>query len=99
MFKIFLNKRYAEIGIDFDKLSKLTENMVSSDIDFIVNKAAHAAAMADKRISNKIIEEVIKNFKPSVSKAIIDSYSQAHKEFENEDNNIKKHEPRIGFKK
>ena len=85
--------------MDFNKLSELTENLVSSDIDFIVNKAAHAAAMSDKRISTKIIEDIIKTFKPSVSKTIIDSYSQAHKEFESEDNNTKIDKPRIGFKK
>ena len=99
MFEIFLNKRHSEIGIDYDKLSQLTENLVSSDIDFIVNKAAHAAAVADQRISNKIIEDVIISFKPSVSKTTIDSYSQAHKEFENEDTNNKIDKPRIGFKK
>ena len=99
MFEIFLNKRYSEIGLDYNKLSELTENLVSSDIDFIVNKAAHAAAIADKRISNKIIEDIIKTFKPSVSKTIIDSYNQAHKEFVNEDNNTKTEKPSIGFKK
>ena len=99
MFEIFLNKRYSEIGLDYNKLSELTKNLVSSDIDFIVNKAAHAAAIADKRISNNIIEDVIKTFKPSVSKTIIDSYNQAHKEFVNEDNSTKIEKPRIGFKK
>ena len=98
MFKIFLNKRYAEIGINFDKLSKLTENMVSSDIDFIVNKAAHTAAIADCRTSYEIIEEVIQNFKPSVSKTMIDSYKKAHEKFESEDNNTEEPRPRIGFK-
>ncbi len=99
MFEIFLNKRYSEIDLDYNKLSNLTENLVSSDIDFIVNKAAHAAAIADKRISNKIIEDIIKTFKPSVSKTIIDSYNQAHKDFVNEDNNTKTEKPSIGFKK
>ena len=99
MFEIFLNKRYSEIDLDYNKLSNLTDNLVSSDIDFIVNKAAHAAAIADKRISNKIIEDIIKTFKPSVSKTIIDSYNQAHKEFVDEDNNTKTEKPSIGFKK
>jgi len=100
MFEIFLSKRYSEIGIDYNKLSKLTENLVSSDIDFIVNKSAHAAAMLDKRISNEIIEEVINTFKPSVSKTLIDSYNQAHKAFENTDNNsLKDNKSKIGFKK
>ena len=99
MFEIFLNKRYSEIGIEYNKLSELTENLVSSDIDFIVNKAAHAAAVLDKRISTKIIEDVIKTFKPSVSKSIINSYSQAHKEFESDDNNTEIDKPKIGFKR
>tara|TARA_B100001989_G_C24538441_1_gene465977 strand:+ start:480 stop:2222 length:1743 start_codon:yes stop_codon:yes gene_type:complete len=99
MFKIFLNKRHSEIGIEYNKLSELTENLVSSDIDFIVNKAAHAAAVLDKRISTKIIEEVIKTFKPSVSKSLIDSYNQSHKEFESEDNNTEIEKPKIGFKR
>ena len=98
MFKIFLNKRHAEIGIDFDKLSKLTENMVSSDIDFIVNKAAHTAAIADCRTTFKIIKEVIDNFKPSVSKRMIDSYKNAHEKFENNDINTEETRTRIGFK-
>ena len=98
MFKIFLKKRHAEIGIDFDKLSNLTENMVSSDIDFIVNKAAHTAAIGDCRTSFKIIKEVIDNFKPSVSKRMIDSYKKAHEKFENNDINTEETRTRIGFK-
>ena len=98
MFKIFLNKRFSEIGIDFKKLAELTENLVSSDIDFIVNKSAHAAAIADTRISFEIIEEVIKNFKPSVPKSVIDSYEIARKKFENDGNETQQSRRMIGFK-
>ena len=99
MFKILLNKRYAEIGIDFEKLSELTDGLVSSDLDFIVNKSAHAAAIADERISFKIIESIIKGFKPSVSKAVINSYQKAHEEFDKNDNQTNKIEPIKGFRK
>lgn len=98
MFEMFLNNRYAEIGLDYNKFSQLTENLVSSDIDFIVNKAAHAAAIADKRISNEIIVEIINTFKPSISKTTIDFYNQAHIKFENKENNTQMDRPRIGFK-
>ena len=99
MFEIFLNKRHSEIGIDFNKLSELTKGLVSSDIEFIVNKSSHAAALADDRISYKMIEDVIKSFKPSVSKKVIDSYQKAHEKFDNDDGIDSDYRPTIGFKK
>ena len=99
MFEIFLNKRHSEIGIDYNKLSELTENLVSSDIEFIVNKSSHAAAIADKRISVSMLEDVIKSFKPSVSKKVIDSYQKAHEKFDNDDGIDSDYRPTIGFKK
>ena len=98
MFKLLLNKRYAEIGIDFNKLSKLTDGLVSSDLDFIVNKSAHAAAIKDERISYEIIESTIKNFKPSISKSIINSYQKQHEKFDERDNKSNEIEPIKGFR-
>jgi len=97
MPKMFFNKELKNYRIS--NLNQKINYFKKYDIDFIVNKAAHAAAVSDQRISTKIIEDVIKSFKPSVSKTTIDSYSQAHKEFENEDTNNKIDKPRIGFKK
>ncbi len=98
MFKIFLNNRFSEVGLDYNKLAELTENLVSSDIDFIVNKSAHAAAIADTRISFKIIEKIIKSFKPSVPKRVIDSYETARKNFEGISSDSQQSREMIGFK-
>tara|TARA_B100001093_G_C26800835_1_gene1003325 strand:- start:219 stop:1955 length:1737 start_codon:yes stop_codon:yes gene_type:complete len=98
MFKLLLNKRYAEIGIDFNNLSKLTDGLVSSDLDFIVNKSAHTAALKDERISFKIIESIIKDFKPSISKSIINSYEKQHEEFDKRDNESNEIKPIKGFR-
>lgn len=98
MFKIFLNNRFSEVGLDYNKLAELTENLVSSDIDFIVNKSAHAAAIADTRISFKIIEKIIKGFKPSVPKRVIDSYETARKNFEGISSDSQQSREMIGFK-
>ncbi len=98
MFKILLSNRFVDIGIDYDKLAQLTENYVSSDLDFISNKAAHSAAIQDTRITTEIVEDIIKSFKPSISKKVIDSYENSHQKFSEEETKDK-HEPRIGFKK
>ena len=49
-------------------------------------------------ISFEIIEEVIKNFKPSVPKSVIDSYEIARKKFENDGNETQQSRRMIGFK-
>ena len=97
MFNLLLKNRHSEVIIDYEKLAKLTENYISSDIDFIVNKAAHKAAIANTRISNEIIENVIKNFKPSITKSVIDSYKKSQDEYNNTEKENKR--TQIGFKK
>ena len=59
----------------------MTKNHVASDIEFIVNKAAHKSAMLDVRISNDILIEVLKSFKPTVSKSVIDEYEKDYNRF------------------
>lgn len=97
MFNILLKNRHAEVIIDYAKLAKLTENFISSDIDFIVNKAAHKAATSNTRISNEIIEKVLNNFKPSVTKSVIDSYKKSQDEYNSSEKENKR--TQIGFKK
>jgi transitional endoplasmic reticulum ATPase len=97
MFNILLKNRHTEVIIDYAKLAKLTENFISSDIDFIVNKAAHKAATSNTRISNEIIEKVLNNFKPSVTKSVIDSYKKSQDEYNSSEKENKR--TQIGFKK
>ncbi len=66
MFKMYLKNRPLDFGIDYEQLSKLTENYVSADIAFLVNEASRLALKTKSRISMKILEEIIKNTKPSV---------------------------------
>lgn len=66
MFKMYLKNRPLDFGIDYEQLSKLTENYVSADIEFLVNEASRLALKTKSRISMKILEEIIKNTKPSV---------------------------------
>lgn len=83
LFELYLKNRYCEIEINCKELAKLTEGIVASDVEFIVNKSSHKAAMLDVRISMDIIKEILSSFTPSVSKDEIDMYTQEHLSFIN----------------
>ena len=98
LFKIYLKNRHCEIDIDYDKLSSLTKNVVASDVEYIVNKASHKAAIDEVRISMLILTQVAQNFKPSINKEIIDSYEKEHQNFSNSESNTSTRTP-IGFRR
>ena len=85
LFDLYLKNRYCEMDINCKDLAKLTEGIVASDVEFIVNQSSHKAAMLDVRISMDIIKGVLSSFKPSVSKEIIDAYQKEHLSFQNTD--------------
>lgn len=98
MFKIYLEKRPVDLGIDYQKISKKTENFVSSDIKMIVDESSRIALKENSRISMEIILETIKNNKPSISLQELNSYLAIKTKMEGESNNeIKTNQ--IGFKK
>jgi len=101
MFEMYLKNRPLDFGMDYAQLAKWTENYVSADIEFLVNEASRFALKTKARISMKILEETIRNTKPSIPlqelkkyeviKAKMDGESIEQKEQKNE-------RPRIGFK-
>ena len=78
LFEHYLKNRHSEVEINYTKLAELTEGIVASDVEFIVNQSAHKAAMLDVRISMNIIIETLSSFKPSVGKKIINEYPNAY---------------------
>ncbi len=98
LFELYLKNRHCEVGIDFRALAELTPNIVASDVEFIVNKASHKAAIQDVRISITILTDVIKNFTPSINKSIIDSYEKEHQIFSQSEATNSKNSS-IGFKR
>jgi len=99
MFEIYLKKRPIDLAIDFEKLSSLTENYVSSDIKFLVDEASRQALKTKSRITMEILEEVIKENKPSVTLKEINKYLALKQSWENERKNIdpKNERRRVGF--
>lgn len=93
LFRIGLQKRKTELGIDYDKLALLTENRVAADIKFIIDTAAR---MVFKRnldaITQEIIEEAIATVKPTVSEKEIKDSEKIRDEFQGDSSR-----PHVGF--
>ena len=68
LFRVSLKGRNTDLGIDYDKLAKMTENRVSADITLIVDTAARQV-FKDKRpmITQDDLEKAINGVPPSVS--------------------------------
>jgi transitional endoplasmic reticulum ATPase len=97
MFKLYLEKRPTEIGLDYAELAKATENYVSSDIKFLCDEASRMALRSKSRISKEILKETIKMNKPSISLTELNSYIEIRAKMEGQQSNINER-PRIGFK-
>ncbi|GGE44976.1 AAA family ATPase [Psychroflexus planctonicus] len=98
LFEMSLNVRklVLDFGIDYDRLSALTENYVSSDIESIVNEATSIAMADDSKITMNLLEKVIKSYKP-FPKDELSKYQSIKAKMEGlSENNYDR--PRIGFK-
>lgn len=96
MFKLYLDKRPREIGLDYSELAKATENYVSSDIKFLCDEASRTALKLKSRISKGILLETIKNNKPSISLKELNSYIAIKAKIEGLTDNTNDR-PSIGF--
>lgn len=77
MLRICLSGRPYDKKIDFEKLAKMSENYVGSDIELIVTEAARIAVASDEAlITEEMIVEAISKFSPSISLGDIEYYSQ-----------------------
>jgi transitional endoplasmic reticulum ATPase len=76
----------------------LTANYVSSDIEFLVNEASRLALKEKSRITMQILENIIKNTKPSVPLHELQKYETVRAKMNSEQSEHKNERPRIGFK-
>jgi transitional endoplasmic reticulum ATPase len=97
MFKLYLEKRPTEIGLDYAELAKATENYVSSDIKFLCDEASRMALRFKSRITMEMLLETIKLNKPSISLTELNSYLEIRKKMEGQQSSYNDR-PRIGFK-
>jgi transitional endoplasmic reticulum ATPase len=97
MFKLYLDKRPTEIGLDYTILAEITENYVSSDIKFLCDESSRKALKLNSRITMDILLQTIKSNKPSVSLLDLNNYNKIKDKMEgiNSNNNER---PKVGFK-
>lgn len=76
MFEMLLKKRPYDFGLDYDRLSQLTENYVFSDLALIINDASRKALKAKSKITMAILEGTIARIKSSLSLSDIEKYTQ-----------------------
>jgi transitional endoplasmic reticulum ATPase len=98
MFEMHLKNRPLDFGIDYDKLSKITEHYVSSDIELLVNEASRTALKTKSRITMKILEMTIQKIKPSVSVQELLKYQNMKDKMDGTAQDKKNDNPGIGFK-
>ena len=97
MFKLYLEKRPREVGLNYSELAKATENYVSSDIKFLCDEASRKALKMKSRISKEILLDTINNNKPSIKLDELHSYIAIRAKMEGLSENTNDR-PRIGFK-
>jgi transitional endoplasmic reticulum ATPase len=85
MFEMYLKSRPIDFGIDYDKLSKLTLNYVSSDINLICDETSRQALKGKTRITMNMLEDVIKKTPSSISKQELDRYEKIRRKMNGED--------------
>lgn len=96
MFRMLLEKRPLDFGVDFDLLAEKTENYVSIDIEHLVNEASRKALRDKSKITQKILNYIIDGTKPSVKFSEIKRYEKIRAELEGIDQGQAR--PSIGFK-
>lgn len=100
MFELYLKNRPVEFGMDYSRLADLTDDMVSSDIELIVNDTARSALKAQSRISMQLLEQTIRDFRPSVSAFELRKYEAIREKMEGAgDTNTSSGRRQIGFNK
>lgn len=102
MFEMYLKSRPIDFGMDYEKLATLTDNFVAADIELLVNDASRNALKNKERITMETLENIIKNYKPSVSIKELNKYEELRKKMDGENtpiNNKTNERPIIGFKK
>lgn len=102
MFEMYLKSRPIDFGMDYEKLATLTDNFVAADIELLVNDASRNALKIKGRITMQILENVIKNTKPSVSITELTKYEELRKKMDSVNTPVinKTNERQIiGFKK
>jgi len=93
LLEMYLKDLPKDFGIDYEELSKLTENRAVSDIRFIVDDIGRNCRKERKRITMEMLIDKIKNTLPSITPDDIKNHERIKNEMEGQI----EQRPRIGF--
>lgn len=97
LFKLYLEKRPYDFGLDYQLLAEMTKNYVSADIQLIVNDASRYALKQNCKITMEILKSTIANIHPSLSANELNKYERIRAIMNGETRDKTKDRPRIGF--
>jgi len=98
LFALYLKNRPYDFGLDYDELSKLTENYVSADIQLIVNDAARTALKRRSKITMALLKDSISGVRPSLDSKELQRYKAIKAKMDGEEINKTANRPKIGFR-
>lgn len=97
LFRLYLNKRPYDFGLDYHQLADMTQGYVSADIQLIVNDASRNALRQHSKITMDLLKAVITNTTPSLSNNELRKYERIRAMMNGEEMKKSNDRPRIGF--
>lgn len=97
LFRLYLNKRPYDFGLDYHQLADMTQGYVSADIQLIVNDASRNALRQHSKITMELLKFAIRNTAPSLSNNELRKYERIRAMMNGEEMKKSDDRPRIGF--
>lgn len=97
LFRLYLNKRPYDFGLDYHQLADMTQGYVSADIQLIVNDASRNALRQHCKITMELLKVAITNTAPSLSNNELRKYERIRAMMNGEEVWKSDDRPRIGF--
>lgn len=97
LFRLYLNKRPYDFGLDYHQLADMTQGYVSADIQLIVNDASRNALRQHSKITMELLKVAITNTAPSLSNNELRKYERIRAMMNDEEMKKSDDRPRIGF--
>ena len=97
LFKLYLEKRPYDFGLDYMQLADMTRGYVSADIQLIVNDASRNALRQHSKITMELLKAAITNTAPSLSNNELRKYERIRAIMNGEEVKKSDDRPRIGF--
>ena len=97
LFRLYLNKRPYDFGLDYHQLADMTQGYVSADIQLIVNDASRNALRQHSKITMELLKVAITNTAPSLSNNELRKYERIRAMMNGKEMKKSDDRPRIGF--